>query len=332
MINTNQKLIDKIVRASGVQPGSLVLLHFWGEDANIGILHEFSTAVAALGASPLELQECRTSNQKRFAVASAGCYQENYFKIFGQVDTILDIFCYHPVILGAKLPDTQMEIYRNYMKNLFHTLMHAEHFVQIRLPLAANAEESGLDPEDFICRMTAAYDIDYEQIKSDCKKQISVLAQKSQLSLLTGNNCCLHFDLAGRNWVADCGSGDMPCGEIYIAPLENKTFGTIFYPELYAEDWGTFQNLTLTVKDGILTQTDNPDFNDHLAKLSANDRTVCELGIGMNQKVHTLCGYTVLDEKAANTCHIAIGANVMFGGSNSSTVHMDFVNTDFQIK
>ena len=44
----NQTLINKIVKASGVQPDSLVLLHFWGEDANIGILHAFSTAVAAL--------------------------------------------------------------------------------------------------------------------------------------------------------------------------------------------------------------------------------------------------------------------------------------------
>lgn len=328
----NQTLINKIVKASGVQPDSLVLLHFWGEDANIGILHAFSTAVAALGASPLELQECRTSNQKRFAAASAGCYQENHFKIFEQVDTILDIFCYQPVILGAKLPDAQMEIYRNYMKHLFHTLVRAEHFVQIRLPLADNAEESGLNPEDFIHRMTAAYDIDYEQMKANCKKRIAILAQKRQLSVLTGNKCCLHFDLTGRSWIEDCGNGDMPCGEIYIAPMESKTSGTIFYPKLYAEDWGTFQDLTLTVQDGILTEADNSNFNDHLAELSVNDRTVCELGIGMNQNVHTLCGYTVLDEKAADTCHIAIGANAMFGGSNQSLIHMDFVNTDFQIR
>ncbi|NLL00827.1 MAG: hypothetical protein GX271_09235 [Clostridiales bacterium] len=38
-----------------------------------------------------------------------------------------------------------------------------------------------------------------------------------------------------------------------------------------------------------------------------------------------MIGYTVLDEKMAGTFHIAIGDNTMFGGNNSSPLHMDFV-------
>ena len=55
------------------------------------------------------------------------------------------------------------------------------------------------------------------------------------------------------------------------------------------------------------------------------NRTVCELGIGMNPNVTNLCGYTVLDEKMAGTFHIAVGANNMFGGNNRASTHIDFV-------
>ena len=55
------------------------------------------------------------------------------------------------------------------------------------------------------------------------------------------------------------------------------------------------------------------------------NRTVCELGLGMNPNVTELCGYPLLDEKMAGTFHIAVGANTMFGGENQANDHVDFV-------
>ena len=52
---------------------------------------------------------------------------------------------------------------------------------------------------------------------------------------------------------------------------------------------------------------------------------MCELGIGLNAHVTELCGYSVLDEKAAGTFHIAVGANNLFGGQNAAADHVDFV-------
>ena len=45
----------------------------------------------------------------------------------------------------------------------------------------------------------------------------------------------------------------------------------------------------------------------------------------MNPNIHSLCGYTLLDEKMAGTFHIAIGANTMFGGKNEASNHIDLV-------
>ena len=89
---------------------------------------------------------------------------EKYFEIFSSVDAVLDIFAYQPVILSKKLPDEQMNYYRNYMKQLFQTLMTKKRFAQIRIPTAANAKESGLNADEFIRRMEAAYDVSYDQM------------------------------------------------------------------------------------------------------------------------------------------------------------------------
>lgn len=62
-----------------------------------------------------------------------------------------------------------------------------------------------------------------------------------------------------------------------------------------------------------------------MQKLKPEDKVICELGFGMNPNVKDLCGCTLLDEKMADTFHIAIGNNTMFGGTNESDQHIDLV-------
>jgi len=62
LASKNLMLLDETIQkllkdAIGVQKGELVLLQFWGEDADRELLHKFSNQVAALGASPMEYQE-----------------------------------------------------------------------------------------------------------------------------------------------------------------------------------------------------------------------------------------------------------------------------------
>lgn len=325
VIKMKREIIDKIIKASGIQPGELVLLHFWGEREEEDVLEAFVEAVIAAGASPLELRESRTRNQKRFAVARETCFNEKYFSILEKVDTVLDIFVYQPVVLGARLEDAQMELYRRYMGELFGALANAPRFLQIRIPTEANAMESELEPKEFIKRMEEAYDIDYNQLKARCEAKINQLKETDQITLVTGENHKLTVCYQNRIWNVDAGEGDMPCGEIYIAPQEKLTEGEVFFEKLYVEDTGVFENVLLTVKEGVVIHSSNPDMDAFLQGLGENEKVVCELGFGMNEHVTDLCGYTVLDEKMNDTFHIAIGANVMFGGENQANLHMDFV-------
>lgn len=318
--------IHKIVHASGVAPGELVLVHFWGEDTEKPIANAFMAAVASLGATPVLLQQARSINRCIFEGAAGTCFGESYFQLFSQFDAVLDVFAYQPILLGYRLEAEQLALYRQYIARLFSAMMKAKRFVQIRIPTEANAEESGLEPADYIGRMERAYDIDYQALHAACTEAREKLKPMNRLILESGTGHRLTFDLTGRDWHIDAGDGDWPCGEIYVAPNEWGTNGSVYFEKLFIEDVGVFTCVTLYVQDGKLIGSDHEDVTSFIRRLAPENTVVCELGLGMNPNVTDLCGYTVLDEKLAGSFHIAIGANHMFGGQNVASMHLDFVS------
>lgn len=319
-----QETIAKIVKASGVSAGELVLVHFWGEDADRDIAKRFVVSVAALGAAPVLLQQARSLNRELFSAAGASCFDERYFALFSQFDAVLDVFAYQPVVLGARLEEARMEKYRSYMARLFSRLMACKRFTQIRIPTAANAAESGLAPEDYIRRMDRAYDIDYDAVRAACHREAARFAGAERVALRTGDGCLLRLDLTGRTWLIDAGDGDLPCGEIYIAPVEGKTHGEVFFKTFRLEG-RSYPDVTLRIVNGEVSGSSDPELAGRFAAMPRENRIVCELGLGMNPNVTDLCGDTLLDEKMAGTFHIALGANTMFGGENEANDHVDFV-------
>lgn len=319
-----QETINNIVKASGVSAGECILVHFWGENGEKDLADSFMTAVAACGASPFLLQQSRSQNQRLFSAAEDSSFDEKYFSLFDSFDAVLDVFAYQPIVLGAVLKPEQQARYRRYISALFGKLVQKKRFTQIRIPTAANADESGLEPQEYIERMNTAYDINYTDLEKDCTAAVSSLCARKTLSLQTSVGCTLSFDLSGRSWHIDAGDGDLPCGEVYIAPQEQGTNGTVFFEQFWLEGV-LYRDVVLYIENGVVCSSNNAAVSSWFFKQPVCEKTVCELGFGMNPNVKTLCGYTVLDEKMRNTFHIAIGANTMFGGHNEARTHTDFV-------
>lgn len=320
------EIIQKIVKASGVTTGEKVLIHFWGEDKDKEIANKFMIAVASVGATPTLLQQSREINKRLFSVVKEDSFGEDYFDKLSSFDAVLDLFTYQPIILGYEINKKQLALYRKYIATLFSALMKSKRFTQIRIPTQANAEEAGLDPQDYIKRMTDAYDIDYSILKTNCEKRISELSELKEITIKTGEDYEISFAISNRNWHIDAGNGDMPCGEVYIAPIENETNGNIFFEKIYVNEH-LYTDVVVSVQRGKITCTNNGNVNAWLKELNDEDKVVCELGFGMNPNIKDVCGYTVLDEKMIDTFHIAIGANTMFGGCNASGMHEDFICT-----
>lgn len=320
----DRKMISKIVKAGGISAGEMVFIHFWGEDTGKEIANNFMIAVAELGATPVLLQQSRSVNRDIFLAAKESCFGEQYFDLFTKFDAVLDVFAYRPVILGYEIDEDQFALYRKYMTQLFSKLMNCKRFTQIRIPTVANAEESGLDPQDYIQRMERAYDVDYPAIYEACKLEKDRFEGAGKVLLRTGEDCEISFELTDRVWHVDAGDGDLPCGEIYIAPVEDKTQGTVYFETFYLDD-AKYEQVLLHIRDGRVVYSNQPEITAFFEKQPQENRVVCELGFGMNPNVTGLCGYPVLDEKMCGTFHIAVGANHMFGGKNEASDHIDFV-------
>lgn len=320
----NRQAISKMVKASGVSGGEMILIHFWGEDADKEIANDFMVSVAELGATPIFLQQSRQINRDLFHAAKESCFGAEYFDLFTKFDAVLDVFTYRPVVLGYEIEEEQFELYRKYMAQLFSKLMQCKRFTQIRIPTVANAEESCLDPADYIQRLEKAYDIDYNAVYEACRQAKERYAGVDKVRLCTGESCELYFELTDRAWHIDAGDGDLPCGEIYIAPIEDKTQGTVYFETFYL-DGVKYSHVMLQIRDGQVCGSNQPEITAFFEKQPQENRVVCELGFGMNPNVTDLCGYNVLDEKMCDTFHIAVGANQMFGGTNEASDHIDFV-------
>lgn len=321
-----EKTIKNIVRSCGITPGEKVLIHFWGEDRVKHYANSFLAAVAGCGATPFLLQQSRSINQSIFSVAKESCYANAYFDFLSSFDTVLDIFAYQPIVLGTKLEEGQMKLYCRYISRTFYALMKAKRFLQIRIPTEENAQEAGIEAKEYVRRMDAAYAIDYSALRKCCENAVQELKNYRGYRIFTGEDCCLELNTDGRQWNIDAGDGDWPCGEVYIAPLENQSNGSIYFERLFLENVGTFENVKLTAENGALIGSDNETIDQFIRNMPQEERVICELGFGMNPGVSTLCGYKVLDEKMQGTFHIGIGANTMFGGENQANRHLDLVN------
>ena len=146
------------------------------------------------------MQQARSINREIFSAAQESCFDERYFELFSRFDAVLDVFAYQPILLGCAIEEIQMELYRRYMAQLFNRLAACRRFAQIRIPTNTNAEESGLDPQDYIRRMDRAYDVDYEAVHAACSRAMERFSGASRVVIHTGGACDLHLDLTGRAW------------------------------------------------------------------------------------------------------------------------------------
>lgn len=149
----------------------------------------------------------------------------------------------------------------------------------------------------------------------------------------TFNGSFLSFSKAGRRAFSDTGIlkkpgsfGNLPAGEVYIAPLEGTAKGRLVI------EWAPTSRLTspimLTVKEGVAVSVEGDNsYVEHLkAKLDERkeNTNVAEFGIGTNDHATRL--ENILEsEKILGTIHIALGDNSSFGGKVKTPFHQDFI-------
>lgn len=327
------KVIENMVSGFEIKKGSVVLLNFWGENTDLHILDKFALEVAKVGGVPIKWQQSRELIKNHFTEVSQEFldFPDKYFEVFRVASVVIDIFMYGPAP-HKDFPKEKLPFYGAYMRKLFGALTEGkELFIQVRIPTEENAMSEGIDYEIYKQAMYNALSIDFKKLKEECTTLVNKLTGKNKVTIYSENNRILTFNLENRKWYKDDGTGDIPCGEVFIAPIEESAEGEILVPEIILEGEKLF-NVLLEFKAGKLINCSSKELLEFISQFPGDRDRIAEFGIGLNENIKELIGCAVIDEKCKGTAHIAIGMNELFGGKNSSQLHMDFIFSPVKIE
>jgi len=196
--------------------------------------------------------------------------------------------------------------------------------------------------------------IDYDRLKKDCEHVMDVLADARYVHVTDPYGTDFRLNIEGRRLNPDDGvlssekeavgdlGGNLPAGEVFVAPVETQGEGIIYCP-LTVDDLTRatiIKGARLAFRDGTLLPGEcTADVNeevlrDTLQKMvdldmdkygAPNALKVAELGIGLNPAIDRAIGYILTDEKIGGSVHVAFGRSDMYGGNVQSNMHWDFV-------
>jgi aminopeptidase len=177
--------------------------------------------------------------------------------------------------------------------------------------------------------------VDYAQVARTADHLMAKFENANTVHLTAPGGTELTLGIADRAFDTDVrikpGTyGNLPAGEIWCAPIEDKADGVIVCDGSIGDLGQVSSPLVIEVKRGLivaLQSTDN-QLVDKIRQLTSVDdmaSVIGELGIGLNPKAR-LTGNLLEDEKAGQTAHIAFGHNTdMPRGQNDSKTHRDFL-------
>jgi len=184
--------------------------------------------------------------------------------------------------------------------------------------------------------MTYSVNVDFSMMKTSANRLVEAFKDALQVHITTEAGTDISLGVAKRKLIDDIGAApgqmcNVPCGEVYCAPLETEADGLIVFDASIGDIGVLFHPLKVYVNKGRITNFESEDSElvKRITKLSNVDEdamVIGELGIGINPGAR-ITGNMLEDEKSLGTAHIAFGNNADFpgGGNNHSKIHRDFL-------
>lgn len=188
---------------------------------------------------------------------------------------------------------------------------------------------AGLD-EPLLAAMTVG---DVQAVAASVRSLAAKLEGSVGVRIVTEAGTDLTLSWAGRSFHLETGLlrepgavGNLPAGEVYIAPLEESAEGRLVV-DLSLGDIDLDRPVVLTFHHGRVVHLEGGQAARTLLERLGSGPwawTVGEFGIGANPYV-PVRGLASIDEKVLGTVHIALGGNRRFGGVNRASSHYDMV-------
>lgn len=193
---------------------------------------------------------------------------------------------------------------------------------------ARGATMPGITEQMFIETMG----VDYGRVKEYCERMKKVFEGAKEVSIKSPLGTDLVASVEGRDPLLDTGMlhnrgdfGNLPAGEVFVAPVEGTARGTIVFDGSFAGVGILAEPMRVEVKDGYaisLTGGGAEQAKKILEPLGKEAYNLAEIGVGCNFGAR-IVGNILEDEKVYETVHVALGDNSTIGGKVKAGVHLD---------
>lgn len=174
---------------------------------------------------------------------------------------------------------------------------------------------------------------DMQVVAEEARSLYDRLQETVGVRITTEAGTDLRLSWQGRSFHVETGVlrepgalGNLPGGEVYVAPLEESAEGRLVV-DLSLGDILLDHPVTLTFRRGRVVRMEGSEAGRTLLERLGSGPwawTVGEFGIGANPFV-PVRGVASVDEKVMGTVHVALGSNRRFGGANRAASHYDCV-------
>jgi len=236
-------------------------------------------------------------------------------------------------IVNPREHATLKEVYTRYMTH-YNTPVHHEirvphtKWVVLRYPtqlMAYQANMSTREFEQFFYRVTN--EVDYEGMARAMDKAKAFLDAADHVRIIASGTD-IEFSIRGMGSVPCAGLRNIPDGEIYTCPVRDSVQGTISYNTPSTYNGHCFTNVSFTVKDGKIVDSnaDDPEALKAVLDTDEGARYFGEFALGCNPNITFAMDNILFDEKIAGSIHFTPGnAYENCDNGNRSAVHWDLV-------
>lgn len=327
-------IAQRIVAGLGIQPGELIQVrdHIDRPD----VLYEVLLAVDGAGATPLLDHQSPAYLNRWLAEATPDAIihsSRHRLHWLEQVDRV--------ITLSGGIPDFTLATPATLAawEELDATLTKIEEvrrlpILVVAAPNAQRAARLGMTLTELEAHVLPALQIDLGASRNLIAQAQRAVAG-SHIVIGTGAGYKLHLERGDRVWHGDDGVIDdedrrrqtivsnLPAGSIYTTVLETETHGSLYLPRaLDASD------VVLHFDAGRIVAIEATQGADALAHWldshTGEPRRIGHIGVGLNPRLSTPIGWTLVDEHIAGAIFVALGENRYMGGQNASSLNHDF--------
>lgn len=326
-----QELAKQVVHYSvHLQKGEKVLIE------NTGLQQELVSAIVeeAYKAEGLPFVTLKEPKIQRSLLQNADEEQMNVLaeheaSLMKQMDAYITIRSGDNISELADVPAEGMKLYNQTVGQKVHREWRVPHtkWCVLRYPNESMAQLANMSTEGFEDFYFNVCTLDYQKMNHAMDALVTRMEATDKVHI-TGPNTDLTFSIKGIPNVKCAGTLNIPDGEVYTAPVKDSVNGTIQYNTPSPYNGFTYEDVTLTFKDGKIIDATAND-TERINKIFDTDegaRYVGEFAIGLNPYIQHPMKDILFDEKIDGSFHFTPGqCYEVAPNGNNSAIHWDMV-------